>query len=436
MSDEANILLIEDDPILGGATTQRLKLEGFGVVWAKSCAEALDAIKRKRPGFVLSDIVLPDGSGEVLYRGVQPYLGDTPILFATAFGEIDQAVRLMKAGADDYLTKPYDIDDLVERIRQRLAGRARRQSESAGVIDFALSPATEVIAEQLRRVAGTDLAVLITGETGTGKEVAARYLHAASTRSAEPFVAVNCGAIPHELLESQFFGHERGAFTGAAQAHVGFFEETGEGTLFLDEIGELDAHLQTALLRVLQDGFFRPIGSRKDRRFAGRVVAATNADLDQLRQEKKFREDLYYRLSVVEIALPPLRERIAEIEPLAKRFLQGVATRNRQPARQLSENALSALMGYSWPGNIRELRNRLERASVFAAHNILEPGDIFPETALDHLRPATLVNARKQAEAEQIERALTLSQGRVGEAAKRLGISRTTLWKRRAQRDQ
>ncbi len=434
MTDEARILLIEDDPILGGAIAQRLKLEGFDVVWAQSCAEALAALKRKRPGFVLSDIVLPDGSGEDLYRGAQPYLGDTPILFATAFGEIDQAVRLIKAGADDYLTKPYDIDDLVERIRQRIAGRDK--PPNSGAIDFALSPATELVSEQLRRVARTDLPVLITGETGTGKEVAARYLHAVSARSAAPFVAVNCGAIPHDLLESQFFGHERGAFTGAMQAHIGFFEETGEGTLFLDEIGELDSQLQTALLRVLQDGFFRPVGSRKDRRFAGRIVAATNANLDKLRNEKRFRDDLYYRLSAIEITLPPLRERIAEIEPLAKQFLQEVSSRTKQPLRKVSEEAMSALMRYDWPGNIRELRNRLERASVFATGDSLEPSDIFPEITLDKLGPATLSAAKRQAEAEQIERALALSQGRVGEAAKRLGISRTTLWKRRAKREE
>lgn len=426
------VLIIEDDPILGGATAQRLKLEDFDVVWAQTCAEALLAMKRRRPDFVLSDIVLPDGSGEDLYRRAQPYLGDTPILFATAFGEINQAVRLMKAGADDYVTKPYDVDDLVQRIRDRLSIIEKQPVHREENL-FAISPTTQLIADQLRRVADTDLPVLIRGETGTGKEVAARYLHAISARSTSRFVAVNCGAVPHELLESQFFGHERGAFTGATQGHIGYFEETGTGTLFLDEIGELEARLQTALLRVLQDGFFRPVGSRKDRRFAGRIVAATNADLDRLQRERRFREDLYYRLSVIEITLPPLRDRTMEIEPLAERFLREVAVRQQHPHLRLSDAALSALIHHDWPGNIRELRNRLERASALATGDILDPQDIFPESALDTAHTETLVEVRKQAELDQIERALALSHGRVGEAAKRLGISRTTLWKRRSR---
>lgn len=427
-----HILIVEDDAILGGAISQRLKLEGFHIAWAQSCAEALAALKRRHPDFVLSDIVLPDGSGEDLYRRAQPWLGDTPILFATAFGQIDQAVRLMKAGADDYLTKPYDVDDLIARIRNRLAGRPS-QPDGERAVEFAISPAMKLIAEQLRRVAGTDLPVLITGETGTGKEVAARYLHDVSPRAAQPFVAVNCGAIPHDLLESQFFGHERGAFTGAAQAHVGFFEEAGEGTLFLDEIGELDARLQTALLRVLEDGRFRPLGSRTDRVFRGRIVAATNADLEAMRAEKTFRDDLYYRLSVIEIPLPPLRARADEIEELANRFLSEAAGRSRMTVRNLSRDAVAALLHHDWPGNIRELRNRLERANVLAAGDTLEPADIFPERILDAIPAETLADARRHSEAEQIERALALSQGRVGEAAKRLGISRTTLWKRRAK---
>lgn len=430
MNAEPQILVIEDDTILGGAITQRLKLEGFAPVWAQTCAEAIAALKRSRPDFVLSDIVLPDGSGEDVFRKAQPWLGDTPILFATAFGEVDQAVRLIKAGADDYLTKPYDVDELVGRIRGSLSrGRGSRRSPAAA--EFALSPPMEVIAEQLRRAAATDLPVLLTGETGTGKEVAARYLHANSPRSSSPFVAVNCGAIPRELLESQFFGHERGAFTGATQAHIGYFEETADGTLLLDEIGELDSQLQTALLRVLEDGRFRPIGSRKDRAFSGRIVAATNADLDQLRSEKKFRDDLYYRLSVIEIALPPLRERRSEIELLARRFLQELS--KDRPAPELSGDALRALLRHGWQGNIRELRNRLQRASVFAKGNVLEAADIFPEMRLGASDEESLAEVRKRAEADLIERAIIASNGRIGEAAKQLGISRTTLWKRRGK---
>ncbi len=432
-----HVLIVEDDPILGGALTQRLRLENFEVTWSKDCNEALVAMRRRRPDFVLSDIVLPDGSGEDLYRRAQSWLGDTPILFATAFGEIDQAVRLVKAGADDYLTKPYDVDDLIGRIRERLR-RPTVEVDEHGAVDFALSPVTQRISEQLRRVADTDLPVLITGETGTGKEVAARYLHATSLRAQKPFVAVNCGAIPHDLLESQFFGHERGAFTGASQSHVGFFEEAGDGTLFLDEIGELDSRLQTALLRVLEDGRFRPVGSRTDRSFQGRIIAATNADLDTMRIQKTFREDLYYRLSVIEISLPPLRHRTAEIEPLVERLLKQTSLRHGLAVRTVSPEAFAALVHHEWPGNVRELRNRLERASVFARGDVLEPEDIFPELSLGTAETDTLADVRRQAESERIDRALIESDGKVGEAARRLGISRTTLWKRRAsaKRDQ
>lgn len=422
------ILVIEDDEIGGGALVQRLRLEGFDPVWAKTRSEALEALKRAKPDFILSDIVLPDGSGEDIYRQAQPWLGSTPIVFATAFGEIDQAVRLVKAGADDYLTKPYDTDDLVKRIRRRVKREAEAQKDGDG---FAVSPATEAIAEQLSRVADTDLPVLITGETGTGKEVAARFLHKVSRRNSLPFVAVNCGAIPHELLESQFFGHERGAFTGAAQAHVGFFEEAREGTLFLDEIGELDSRLQTALLRVLEERTFRPVGARADRKFNARIVAATNADLTQLRERKQFRDDLYFRLSLIEISLPPLRERKAEIDVLAERFLREAVARHMLLEPQLSDSARSAMLEYPWPGNIRELRNRLERAVILSRSNILEPPDIFPEVRLEQTGPPTMAIAKKQAEESEIEKALALSGGRVGEAAKRLGISRTTLWKKR-----
>ncbi len=431
--DAAHILVVEDDAILGGAVVQRLKLEEFEVTWAQSCAEALLAMKRRTPDFVLSDIVLPDGSGEDLYRKAQSFLGSTPIVFATAFGEIDQAVRLMKAGADDYVTKPYDMDDVIDRIRQRLAIQEPADARDVTTSEFGLSPATRVIAEQLHRAGEAGLTVLITGETGTGKEIAARYLHMHSPRAQAPFVAINCAAIPGELLESQFFGHERGAFTGAASSHVGYFEETGGGTLFLDEIGELDAKLQAALLRVLQDGMFRPVGSRKERKFAGCIVAATNAELDQLRLKKTFRDDLYYRLSVVEIRLPALRDRPGEIEPLSNLFLKEFSTRTNRDGLSLSADALTAMLSYAWPGNVRELRNRLERASALSDSVVLSAHDVFPEAMLDDISPQTLAGARKLAEAEQIERALAASQGRIGEAAKRLGVSRTTLWKRRGK---
>lgn len=432
MNDPAQsfrILLIEDDRVLGGAVAQRLRLEGFDLHWATNCASALQALRRGRPDFVLADIRLPDGSGEELYRLALPYLGDAAIVFATAFADLGQAVRLVRAGADDYLTKPYDIDALVERIRARVPF-ACPAAESE---PFGRSQVTAPLADHLRRLAARDLPVLLRGETGVGKEVAARYLHRHSRRADGPFVAVNCGAIAQELMESQFFGHEKGAFTGAVAPHAGYFEEAAGGMLFLDEIGELDPRLQTALLRVLENGSFRRLGGRHDLQFQGRVVAATNADLTGKIAQRSFREDLYFRLAVVEFTLPALRERPAEIVPLAHEFIQQACARQQQAPLPLDDGAIEALLGHAWPGNVRELRNRIERAVALTDADVLTPADLFPERRLDDALAvsSTLAGARERAELDQIERALALSGGRVAEAARQLGISRTTLWKRR-----
>ncbi len=426
------ILIIEDDAILGGALVQRLRLEGFTVELAVDCGQAVRAMHRARPDFVLSDIRLPDGSGEDLYRQALPLLGNTPIVFATAYADVGQAVRLVRAGVDDYLTKPYDIDELVKTIRERLPDKG--ESVSPATSDgFGLSEATTALATDLNRLASRDVPVLLRGETGVGKEIAARLLHSQSRRSRQPFVAVNCGAVPRELMESQFFGHERGAFTGATATHVGYFEETGNGTLFLDEIGELDVRLQISLLRVLQDGVFRRVGGRQDLRFDGRIVAATNADLGDLIARRVFREDLYFRLAVVEVHVPALRERPDEVLPLARRFAQQSAERQGLGVPRFDDSAASALLAHAWPGNVRELRNRVERAVALTDGSVLGAPALFPEMTLDSLpaRDRSLADAREQAELASIERALELSGGRLGEAARRLGISRTTLWKRR-----
>lgn len=430
----ARVLLIEDDPVLGGALVQRLRLEGFAVELTTDCAQALRALQRARPDFVLSDIRLPDGSGEDLYRRALPYLGRTPIVFATAFADVGQAVRLVRAGADDYLTKPYDVDALVRRIRDLLPSPAvaAAVTPEPGVEGFGLSPATARLQADLERLASRDVPVLLRGETGVGKEVAARLLHSLSPNAHNPFVAVNCGAVPRELMESQFFGHERGAFTGAASAHVGHFEEAQGGILFLDEIGELDARLQTVLLRVLQDGGFRRLGARKDQQFTGRIVAATNADLAARMATGEFREDLYFRLAVVELCVPPLRERVDEIVPLARHFAVQAAERQGLATPTLDPGAQAALLAHAWPGNVRELRNRVERALALCDAPALAAADLFPEKLLDEPpQGATLADARAQAELAQIERAMALSGGRLADAAERLGVSRTTLWKRR-----
>lgn len=429
-----HILIVEDDPVLGGALSQRLRLESFRVCWAKTCQEALTALHRDVYDFILADIRLPDGSGEEMYRQAMPLLGKTPIVFATAFADIEQAVRLVRAGANDYLTKPYDVEVLVDRIQELVNSRESDPTSSSDSPSFGISEATAPLAANLRRLANRNLPILLRGETGTGKEVAARYLHGHSQPSSLPFVAVNCGAIPQELVESQFFGHERGAFTGAARRHIGYFEEAGEGVLFLDEIGELDSRLQTSLLRVLQERTFRRVGGAQDVEFQGRIIAATNADLQQLIKSGRFREDLYYRLAVVELTIPPLRARVGEVLPLARQFAKRAADRYALDADiEFSQSAVEALLNYEWPGNVRELLNRVERGVALTDSNMLDVLDLFPENRLDPSTPHSLTDARLQAELQYIENVLTQSGGRVGEAAKRLGISRTTLWKRRKQ---
>lgn len=293
-------------------------------------------------------------------------------------------------------------------------------------------PLLQALAE-LERVSQSQATVLLLGESGSGKELFARAVHLASPRRDQPFIKVNCAAIPESLFESELFGHERGAFTGAAGARAGWFEQAHQGTLFLDEIGELDPRLQAALLRVLQDGVFRRLGGRQDLRFRGRLVAATNADLGARIAAREFREDLYYRLAVVELWVPPLRERPAEVLALAQGFAQQAAQRQGLAAPALAAEAQAALLAHDWPGNVRELRNRVERALALAEGDTLGSADLFPERALDEPAgaPATLASAREQAELAQIERALELSGGRLAEAAQRLGVSRTTLWKRR-----
>jgi len=428
MTRRLRILLVEDDKILGGAVVQRFELEGMAIVWSKSCAEAARAITGGEFDFVLADIRLPDGSGEALFRQVLPHLGETPIVFVTAFGEIEQAIRLVRAGADDYLTKPFDIDALVKYISQRVVGR-----DAAALVageEFGASPAAAAFAESLKRAAASDLPVLLTGETGSGKEVAARALHRLSPRGGRAFVGVDCGTLAPDHMDGRLFGRAGGMSGGES---VGLLEECGSGTLFLDEVSALPQALQAALLHVLENGVFRPSGGVQDKIFRGRIVAATNADLRERIAERTFREDLYYRLAVIELAIPPLRERVADIPTLSSVFLAAAQERHGRQGLVLADAAAAALLRHDWPGNLRELRNRIERAVVLADTAELSPEDLFPEHRLNEPAPQDLKQARLDAERREIELALAESHGKIGEAAKKLGVSRTTLWKKLKQ---
>ncbi len=414
------ILLVEDDPILGPALLQRLALEGFDAQLAATGASAVAAASARAPDIVLSDIRLPDFDGEALWRKLVATIGPVPTWFMTAHGDIAQAVRLVKGGARDYLTKPVDIDALIAALG---AAPAPRRSESLGT-----APAMRVLEAQLQKAARADLPVLLSGETGSGKEVAARFLHDSSARAAAPFVAINCAAIPRDLAESLLFGHEKGAFTGATARRQGVAEEAAGGTLFLDEIAELPLDLQAKLLRLVEARAFRPLGAKADIPFRARIVAATHADLTERVRAGAFREDLYFRLNVIALAVPPLRARTEDVAMLARGFLPAV------PRKDFAPDAVEALLAHDWPGNVRELRNRVERAAALGDGDTIGVDDLFPETTLDFAAPrgeisGSLDDAAKAAIKDRVRDALTKTGGNRSEAARLLGVSRTTIWK-------
>ncbi|MFY2854329.1 sigma-54-dependent transcriptional regulator [Achromobacter xylosoxidans] len=425
--NDTQVLLIEDDPVLGGALLQRLRLEGMRAQWVQSCAQAVEWFRRsrQRPAFVLADIRLPDGSGEDLYRRLIPYLARATVVFATAYGDIAQAVRLVAAGANDYLTKPYDTDALVARMRAVIAAHPDGAAVDVRDNPFLPDDPESPLAHALERLAASALPLLLEGETGAGKDRAARYAHARSAFAAGPFVAVNCASVPEELAESLLFGHAKGAFSGAGAARDGFFQQAAEGTLYLDEVAELAPRAQSALLRVLENGEYRPLGDAASRRMGCRIMASASIDLEQAVAGRGFRADLYYRLAVARLALPPLRARPGAIAPLARALLDEQA---QAGAMTLSADALYALDTHDWPGNVRELRNRIARAVVMADGAMLSASDLFPERRL--APAADLAALRGDAELRAIQRTIAETGGHLGEAAKKLGISRTTLWKK------
>ncbi len=431
--NDIQVLLIEDDELLGGALLQRLRLEGISTQWVQSCAQAIELFRRTRmrPAFLLADIRLPDGSGEELYRRLIPHLASTTVVFATAYGDIAQAVRLVSAGANDYLTKPYDTDTLVTRIRSVIAAQPTGQHDEILENPFATHDETFSVAQELERLAASSLPVLLEGETGTGKDRAARYMHARSPYSSGPFVAVNCATLVTDLIESLLFGHLKGAFSGATVAREGLFSQAAGGTLYLDEVAELTPRAQAALLGVLENGLYRPLGDSTARLTDCRILASTSSDLQAAMTQGTFRADLFYRLAVARIATPPLRLRPGALPDLARAILAAQSA----AGASLSSDALHAMHDYAWPGNVRELKNRIARAAVMTDGAMLQSGDLFPESKL--VEKPGLAATRLDAEQRAIQQAISESGGHMGQAAKLLGISRTTLWKKlRAARDE
>lgn len=430
------ILVVEDDETLGMSLRQRLELEGFKVRWAQSAGEAHAALRETAPDIILSDIRLPDGDGETVMRHHFTSFGMVPVIFMTAYGDIDQAVRLVRNGALDYVSKPFDLDALVETLRSIGDQQADRTVGSGS--PFGGSAVMRKIGATLSRAAGIDLPVLLLGETGTGKELAARYVHEAGPRKKRPFVPVNCGALPSELADSMLFGHERGAFTGASAPHRGYLEEAADGTLFLDEIGDLAPLLQVKLLRVLETREYRRLGGSETRRFDARIVCATNKDMEALVASEAFREDLWFRINVVTCRLPPLRDRREEIVPLLEHFAAAAAARLGYGELAVDATARQAALRHRWAGNIRELINRVDRAVALGNGMALSEIDLFPdgvspmrtESSPDTNADISLSDVRDAAEREYILAALAQASGSPKAAAASLGIARSTLWEK------
>ncbi|WP_349370520.1 sigma-54 dependent transcriptional regulator [Salinarimonas sp.] len=434
--EHRTVALVEDDAIMGESLVERLVLEGARVVWMRSVAEAFARLPGCGADVVLCDIRLPDGLGEDVFETVAETGAAPPFLFITAHADIDQAVRLMRRGALDYVTKPFALPDLLARLGQALPPLLEPGEATLGV-----SPEMRRLETLLRRVAGLPMPALLVGETGVGKEVCARTLHERGRAAKRPFMAVNCAAIPADLMESELFGHEKGAFTGAAARHHGYAERAKDGVLFLDEIGDLDLRLQAKLLRLVEEKTFQRVGGEATLPFAARLVCATNVDLGARVRDGRFREDLYYRINVVTLEIPPLRRRREDVPWLARaffdRFVADSATHDDARATRLEglhPLALEALAAHDWPGNVRELRNRVERAVALASGPWITPGDLFPErkwargeTGEALIAPLDIV--REDAERRQIIRALEVAGG-VGPAASALGISRTTMWEK------
>jgi DNA-binding NtrC family response regulator len=382
------------------------------------------------PEAVICDIRLPDMSGEEVFRELAGAGSVAPFLFITAFGDIDHAVGLIRAGAGDYVTKPFEMPDFLERLVGILPEAA---ASTDGDAALGRSAAMRKVSQTLRRIGRLKTAVLLTGETGAGKEVCAKFLHDAGG-SDRPFMAVNCAAIPADLMEAELFGHEKGAFTGAQARHAGYAERAGSGTLFLDEIGELSPAMQSKLLRLLEERQFSRVGGEKALEFGARVVCATNANLQKRVAEGSFREDLFYRINVVAIEVPPLRNRPEDIMALLEVFFESYNAGFDTNLRGISALVEEAAIAHPWPGNVRELRNRVERAVAMAPGPWLMPADLFPEKSAElpaaDAALSSLEAARDAAERRHIQRALSLTGNEMAQAARLLGISRTTLWEK------
>jgi DNA-binding NtrC family response regulator len=437
---KGRILVVDNDAEMVRLLQQHLEGEGHAVTGVASGREGLQLLEEQPFDVVITDVVMDDVGGLEVLAAASRRQPPTRIVLMTAFGTLDNAIAAIRQGAFDYLTKPFRLDEISvavdraladqrvheenRRMRQALAGRS-----SFGTL-LGRSPAMQAVFERIRVVADSESAVLLLGESGTGKEVVARSIHEHSARRDGPFVPVNCAAIPEPLLESELFGHERGAFTGADRRRRGLFEEAAGGTLFLDEIGDMPAALQPKLLRALQDKAIRPVGSNQVVKLDFRVISATNRDLAALAKDARFREDLYYRLAVIPMRIPALRERPDDIMFLAQHFLERAAQVSGTAVRAFDRAATEWLLQHRWPGNVRELENVVERAVTLASGPEITLADLGTEFVAPLGSPGSLRPSLAELEDEYIRRVLAEAGGDKAAAARILGISVRTLQRR------
>ncbi|MCK8516928.1 sigma-54 dependent transcriptional regulator [Methylonatrum kenyense] len=449
------VLLVEDDPGLRQLLQDELEDAGLGVLAVDSAEAALAELPTFKPDMVVSDLRLPGMDGLALLEQLQELPARPGFLMITGFGTVAQAVEALKKGADEFLTKPLDLEHFmlaVSRLLEtrRLRGEVQRFRELIDQEHFhgmiGRDTAMQTMFQQITQLASANGPVLVIGESGTGKELVARAIHDESDRADGPFQAVNCAGVPAELLESEFFGHEAGAFTGAVKARKGLFSQATGGTLFLDELGEMPMALQAKLLRVLQDGVIRPIGSNKEHKVDVRIVAATNRDLEELIKSGDFREDLFYRLETFTLRIPPLRERGEDLELLAVRLLQRYAMQMGREITGYSQEAMDVLRGYEFPGNVRELQNAVERAVTFCQSDTIGPehlptrirGQSRPpipvqrgtDGIMDHLMEGPMLPTLDTLEKRYIHFVLEQVKGNKRRAAAVLDVSRRTLYRK------
>jgi DNA-binding NtrC family response regulator len=441
MDKPDTVLILDDEESIRLALRGVLEQHGFEVIEAARCEEAAIIFRRSRPDAIVLDYLLPDGDALDLMAKIRDIDTDVPIILLTAHGSIDLAVRAVKQGAEYFFTKPVELPALMVVLERAIENQRSRRREVAGRSDPSRkdvdpfqgsSAAIRSLAEQAQKLLASDRPVLILGETGTGKGVVARWLHRCGPRSKAGFVDLNCAGLSRELLESELFGHAKGAFTGADSKKTGLLEVAHRGTLFLDEIGDVDQAVQPKLLTVIEEMRFRRLGEVRDLLVDVRIVAATHRNLAELVKQKTFRADLYFRISALPLRVPALRERVEDIPILADYFIERVSTELGKGTVELTPAAIKALQTYQWPGNIRELRNVLERALLLTDRRHIEPQDLTFEATVSPMVgvPPSLDVTLEEVERGHIMRVLEAEGGNVAQAAQRLGVPRSTLYQR------